>query len=89
MNDKKIRDLQDIALISLRYTLGQKGYVTYRTANFVKDNYKVIDQRVKTIMLNDLRKYFNTRNIEFHDDECDFETWLDLKEWLEKLEVTE
>lgn len=81
-------ELKDIVICALRYSLGRRTYITRATADFIKDNPKLIDKRVKNVMLNDLKQYFDERKQwEIKDDSCDYETWLDLKQWLEKIEV--
>lgn len=78
-------DLKDMIICALRYSIGRRTYVTSQTANFIKDNPRLIDDKVRQIMLNDLNDYFNMRdNCYCIDDRCDHDTWLDLKAWLEK-----
>ena len=84
---KSIYDFQDIVISALRYSLGRKTYITKSTADFIKEYPEIIDKRVKQVMLNDLEEYFNMRdNCYCIDDECDYNNWLDLKKWLEKIE---
>ena len=84
-------DFKNTVICALRYALGRKTYITKSTADFIKDYPEIIDERVKYVMLNDLNDYFNYRNAPenyfISDDECDYNTWKDLKEWLEKIEV--
>lgn len=80
-------DFKDIVICALRYALGRKTYITKSTADFIKDYPEIIDSRVKHVMLKDLEEYFDCRGTYYKDDECDYKTWLDLKEWLEKIEV--
>lgn len=77
-------DFKDIVICALRYSLGRRTYITQTTADFIKNYPSIIDNRVKQVMLNDLKEYFDGRGILWHDDDCDYNTWLDFKEWLEK-----
>lgn len=77
------RDLKDIVIGSLRYALGRRTYVTFATAEFIMNNPDLIDERVKSVMTRDLEEYFDLREKEFYkDDECDYQSWLRLYEWL-------
>ncbi len=83
MEIKNIRDFQDIVICALRYALGRRTYVTSATADFIKEYPELIDERVKTVMLRDLDEYFAFRKVgAYTDDECDYNTWLDLEKWL-------
>lgn len=77
------RDLKDIVCCSLRYALGRRTYITSLVANYIMEHKELIDNRVKTIMLKDLDDYFENRNDYYKDDECDYQSWLKLKKWLE------
>lgn len=88
MKIKNTYEFQDMLISSLRYALGRKTYITDVTADFIKSYPEVIDKRVRTVMLNDLRRYFDFRILYKHtDDECDYNTWCDLRKWLEDKEV--
>lgn len=88
MEIKNIYDFKDIVICALRYALGRRTYITQSTTDFIKDYPEIIDSRVKNVMLRDLEEYFAFRKIgTYIDDECDYKTWLDLKEWLEGIEV--
>lgn len=88
MEIKNIYDFQDIVISALRYTLGRRTFITQSTADFIKEYPEIIDKRVKHVMLNDLNEYFNMRDNCYRiDDDCDYNTWLDLKKWLEEIEV--
>ena len=84
---KEMYDFKNIVISALRYSLGRRTYITVETAEFIKKHPKVVDERTKKIMLKDLENYFSKRDVFYRDDRCDYETWLDLKEWLEKVEV--
>lgn len=77
------RDLKDIVCCSLRYALGRRTYITSLVADYIMEHKELIDNRVKTIMLKDLDDYFENRNDYYKDDECDYQSWLKLKKWLE------
>ena len=78
-------DLKDIVICALRYALGRRTYVTFATADFIMNNPDLIDKRVKTVMTRDLQEYFAYRDCYYNDDECDYNSWLRLYEWLGEL----
>ena len=75
-------ELKDMIISALRYMLGRKTIGVYATANFIMEHTKLIDDRVKNVMLKDLEEYFNCRGIYYKDDECDYQVWKNLYEWL-------
>lgn len=77
------RDLKDIVCCSLRYALGRKTYITSLVSDYIIGHPELIDERVKDVMLKDIEEYLDCRNIYYKDDECDYQSWLRLKEWLE------
>lgn len=77
------RDLKDVVCCSLRYALGRKTYITSLVSDYIIDHPELIDERVKDVMLKDIEEYLDCRNIYYKDDECDYQSWLRLKEWLE------
>lgn len=80
------RDLKDIVICALRYSLRRRTYVTFETSQFIMKNPDLIDERVKTVMLRDLKEYFEDRQkYPPTDDECDYQSWLRLYNWLEGL----
>ena len=79
------RDLKDIVISALRYSLGRKTYITGQTADFIIKNPSLIDERVKKVMIKDLEEYFAYRSCYYNDDECDFQSWLRLYEFLGEL----
>ena len=83
---KDLHDFQDMMISALRYSLGRRTYITSETADFIKKYNEIIDERVKKIMLKDLEEYFECRDIYYKDDECDYNTWKGLYEWLKKME---
>ena len=80
------RDLKDILICALRYALGRRTYITDLTANYIMEHPELIDNRVKKIMLEDIDKYLDSREIYYKDGECDYQSWLKLKKWLEELD---
>ena len=78
------RDLKDIVCCSLRYALGRRTYITSLISGYVMEHPELIDERVKGIMLKDIEEYLECRNIYYKDDECDYQSWLKLKNWLEE-----
>ena len=85
MEIKNIGDFQNIVISALRYALGRRTYATIATADFIKEYPELIDERVKTVMLRDLDEYFAFRRAGgYIDDECDYNTWLDLEKWLKE-----
>ena len=75
-------DLKDIVICALRYALGRRTYVTFATAEFIMNNPDLIDKRVKKVMIKDLEEYFAYRDCYYNDDDCDYESWLRLYNWL-------
>ena len=85
---KNLYEFQDIVICALRYALGRKTYITDSVAEFIKEYPEIINERVKTVMSRDLNEYIDRRRVFCSDDECDYQTWLSLKEWLECIDVT-
>ena len=77
------RDLRDIVISALRYAIGWKTYVTHATCDFIMNNSKMIDERMKIVMLKDLE------NIDDYYDKssCDYKKFVELREFLKNLEV--
>lgn len=76
------RDLKDIVISSLRYALGRRTYITGLTVDFIMNNPDLIDDRVRQVMKEDLEEYFDCRGIYYKDDDCDYQSWWKLYEWL-------
>ena len=70
------RDLKDIVIRALRYSLRRKTYITNLTANYIMEHKELIDERVKSIMLKDIIEYESKRNYWYADDDCDYQSWL-------------
>ena len=89
IKDTDIRDLKDMIISALRYALGRRTYITGETAEFIKRYPELIDERVKYVMLRDLEEYFKKREFCDIDDECDYNTWRGLYNWLKGLKTDE
>ncbi len=80
---------RDMIISALRYALGRRTYITAETSEFIIENKAIIDNRMKQVMLRDLKDYLERRNKGFTtDDKCDYEVWINLYDWLNNLEVT-
>lgn len=89
IQEKDIYMIQDMIISALRYALGRKTFINDETTEFIKkycydSNYTcVIDERVCIVMLRDINKYMEDRkNGLIKDDKCDYDTWIDLQNWL-------
>lgn len=89
IKDTDIRDLKDMIISALRYALGRRTYITGLTADFIMRYPELIDERVKGVMLSDLEEYFRKREFCDIDDECDYNTWKGLYNWLERININE
>ena len=79
---------RDMIISALRYALGRRTYITAETSEFIIENKDIIDGRMRQVMLSDLQEYLERRNKGFiSDDKCDYEVWVNLYNWLSKLEV--
>ena len=78
-------ELKDMIIGSLRYALRRRTYITSETAEFIIKHPELIDERVRSVMLRDLTQYFAERELwEYKDDECDYQSWLKLYNWLKE-----
>lgn len=89
IKDTDVRYLKDMIISALRYALGRRTYITSETAEFIKRYPELIDERVKSVMLRDLEEYFQKRESFKFDDECDYNTWKSLYNWLKGLKTDE
>ena len=89
IKDTDVRDLKDMIMCALRYSLGRRTYITGLTADFIRRYPELIDERVKSVMLRDLEEYFQKRESFKFDDECDYNTWKSLYNWLKGLKTDE
>lgn len=79
-------ELKDIVISALRYALGRRTYITQETSEFIMNNPNLIDERVCIVMLRDIGRYFEDRKLwEYKDDECDYQSWVALQNWLFKI----
>lgn len=78
------RDLKDMIISALRYSIGRKTYITEETCSYIKNHPELIDERVKMVMLNDLEDIYRYYD---KNDEVDLPEFLKLKKWLEDLDV--
>jgi hypothetical protein len=82
-------DLRDIVISAVRYALGRRTMAPFATTEYIMKRRQLIDNRVKQVLLRDLKQYFELWEVGKQiDDRCDYDTWLLFKKWLEKLEVT-
>ena len=83
IEEQDIHDFQNIVISALRYSLGRKTYITSETADFIKKYPSIINERVCCVMLRDINRYMEDRKIGLvSDDKCDYDTWIDLQNWL-------
>lgn len=76
-------DLKDIVIQALRYAIGRRTYVTLSTCEFIMARPELIDERVKKVMLNDLKnvdEYYETKDV-------DLEIFKNFEKWLKGVEV--
>ena len=78
------RDLKDMIISALRYSIDRKTYITEETCSYIKNHPELIDERVKMVMLKDLEDIYRYYD---ENDEVDLPEFLKLKKWLEDLEV--
>ena len=79
-------DLQNIIIMAVRYALGRKTYVTDEVPEFILKNIDVIDERMCIVLLRDLGRYFEDKNVGLiNDDKCDYDSWKMLQNKLFKL----
>ena len=82
----KDNEFGDIMIMALRYALGRMTYVSSEVPDFIKQNGDSINERICIVMLRDIDWYFKDRKRGLiSDDECDFNSWIDLQNWLFKL----
>ena len=77
------RDLKDMIISALRYSIGRKIYITEEVCSYIRKHPELIDKRVKDVMLRDLKdidKYYKATDI-------DYTIFKLFKNWLERLEV--
>lgn len=82
INDK-FGDFGDIMIMALRYGLGRRTYVSSEIPDFIMQNREHITERVCIVMLRDIHRYAQDRtNGMISDDICDYNSWIELQNWL-------
>jgi len=79
-------DFGNICISALRYALGRRTYITSLTSDYLIEQARQhhFSSRVLTVMLQDLRRYFDDRETwEIKDDDCDYDSWCALHKELE------
>ena len=87
-------DLGTIAICAVRYALGRQTYMPGLVQDFVMRHPEIVDKRVKSVMLEDIRaadrlvKYGLSNGGEMTvdglgDTKIDRPGWMKFKEWLE------
>lgn len=68
----KDNDFGDIMIMALRYALGRRTYVTNEVCTFISQNLGYTDERIKHVMIRDIKEYLEKKNKGIiHDDLCD------------------
>ena len=57
----KDNDFGDIMIMALRYALGRRTYVTNEVCTFISQNLGYTDERIKHVMIKDIKEYFDER----------------------------
>ena len=84
--NSNINDFGDIMILALRYALGRRTYVTFEVSDFIKNNKDSINERVCICMIRDINNYLKDKqNGVIIDDKCDYDSWVNLDNWLYKL----
>lgn len=85
INDNN-NDFGNIMIMALRYALGRRTYVTQEVPEFIMQNKEHINERICVVMLRDINNYVQDRkNLLYKDDECDYNSWINLQNWLFKI----
>ena len=91
MEIKKVTELKNILISALRYALPRHTYIVGETIDFIKEYNDLIDDRVKSVMLNDIENYLssvenNNKNSSNNNISClikiDYDIIIDFYEWL-------
>lgn len=77
------RDLKDMIISAFRYALGRRSYITLTTCDYIKEHHEIVDERVKSILLNDLK----TLDMFYKVKDIDYKTFKDFEKWLNDLVV--
>lgn len=69
---------QDIVISALRYALYRHTYILDETIDWIKNNNIVINERVKQVMLNDIKRRFDDGGLEIYERDrlAYFRDWL-------------
>ena len=92
------KDAGTIAICAVRYALGRETYMPGLVQDFVMRHPEIVDKRVKSVMLEDIRiadrfvKYGRSDGSEMvvdglGDTKIDRPGWLKFREWLEGVKV--
>ena len=77
-------EFKNIIISAFRYAMGRHTYILYETLEFIEEHPKVIDERVKYIMLREI----DNRLSEWDNHwEMDKDRILEFQKWLLELEV--
>ena len=78
-------DISDFFLYLKRENLTYKKELTEETCSFIKKHPEIINKRVKTVMLRDLKDIKEY----YKESDIDYQFFKSLKSWLENFEVEE
>ena len=76
-------ELKDMIICALRYAIGRKSYITLAVCDYIVKHPDLIDNRVKNVMLRDLKNL----DMYYINEDIDFKVFKDFEKWLEQLEV--
>ena len=76
-------ELKDMIISALRYAIGRKTYITAETCDYIRNHHELIDNRVKGVMLRDLKDL----NMYYKETDIDYTAFKDFEKWLKELEV--
>lgn len=74
---------QDIVISALRYALYRHTYILEETINWIRNNKKIINNRVKQVMLNDIERRFDDEKLEIYE----YQSLKSFRDWLINLSV--
>lgn len=75
--------LRDMFISALRYAIGRKSYIVEETVDFIMKNPDLLDDRTRSVMLNDLHEVENY----YGTDKTDLNEFYKLKGWLYDLKT--
>ena len=87
MEDKYITlkldyQLRDMFISALRYAIGRKSYIVDETIEFIMSHPELIDDRTRSVMLNDLHEVENFYGDSMVDRHTFINEFYKLKGWL-------